>query len=57
MQKPGVLQFFMSIYAAFQLECLTLKHKMNHFALRSRIYIKALQQAMCELHSLKNMSA
>jgi hypothetical protein len=48
---------FMSIYAAFQLECLTLKHKMNHFALRSRIYIKALQQAMCELHSLKTMSA
>ena len=30
---------FMSIYAAFQLECLSLKHKMNHFALRSRIYI------------------
>jgi hypothetical protein len=48
---------FMSIYAAFQLECLTLKHKMNHFALRSRIYIKALQQAMSELHSLKSMSA
>jgi len=44
---------FMSIYAAFQLECLKLKHKVNHFALRSRIYIKALQQAMRELHLLK----
>jgi SRSO17 transposase len=44
---------FMSIYAAFQLECLKLKHKMNHFALRSRIYVKALQQAMCELSFLK----
>ena len=45
---------FMSIYAAFQLECLKLKHKMNHFALRNRIYITALQQAMSELHLLKS---
>jgi hypothetical protein len=44
---------FMSIYAAFQLECLKIKHKMNHFALRSRIYIKALQEAMNELRLLK----
>jgi len=36
------------------LECLKLKHKINHFALRGRIYIKALQQAMCELSFLKN---
>lgn len=45
---------FMSIYGAFQLECLKLKHKVNHFALRSRIYIQALQQAMHELNELKN---
>ena len=45
---------FMSIYGAFQLECLKLKHKVNHFALRSRIYIQALQQAMHELNKLKN---
>jgi hypothetical protein len=44
---------FMSIYAAFQLECLKIKHKMNHFALRSRIYLDALQQAMFQLHLLK----
>jgi DDE superfamily endonuclease len=44
---------FMSIYAAFQLECLKIKHKMNHFALRNRIYIKALQEAMNELRLLK----
>lgn len=44
---------FMSIYAAFQLECLKLKHHLNHFALRGRIYVKALQQAMSELHLLK----
>ncbi len=45
---------FMSVYAAFQLECLKLKHKMNHFALRNRIYVTALKQAMCELHLLKS---
>ena len=43
----------MSIYAA-QLECLSLKHKMNHFALRGRIYIQALKHAMLELRSLKS---
>ena len=42
----------MSIYAAFQLEYL--KHKMIHFALRNRIYVTALQQAMCELHLPKS---
>jgi hypothetical protein len=35
------------------LECLKIKHKMNHFALRSRIYLDALQQAMFQLHLLK----
>ena len=61
---------FMSVYAAFQLECLKLKsgyawvspayrtdllkHKMNHFALRNRIYVTALKQAMCELNLLKS---
>ena len=44
---------FMSIYAAFQLECLKIKHKVNHFALRSRIYIKSLQEVMSELQLLK----
>jgi hypothetical protein len=44
---------FMSFYAAFQLECLTLKLKTNHFALRARLYLNALQQALNELHSLR----
>ena len=45
---------FMSIYAAFQLECLKLKHKINHFSLRNRIYLTALKHAMRELHFLKS---
>jgi hypothetical protein len=51
--KTQCNHIFMSIYAAFQLECLKIKHKVNHFALRSRIYIKALQEAMTELQLLK----
>lgn len=35
--------------AAFQLECLPLKYKMNHFALPSKLYINAIRQAMAEL--------
>ena len=48
---------FMAIYAAFQLECLHLKHKMNHFALRSKLYIGALQQALKGLAELRGESA
>jgi len=45
---------FMAIYAAFQLECLHLKHNLNHFALRGQLYIKALQQALFRLGELKS---
>lgn len=45
---------FMSFYAAFQLECLSLKLKLNHFALRARLYLNALQHALQELLSLKS---
>ena len=44
---------FMSIHAAFQLECLSIRHRMNHFQLRSKIYMKALRTAFEELRELK----
>jgi hypothetical protein len=44
--------FFASIYAFFKLELLKLKHQMNHFALRSKLYIKALQASFAELQRL-----
>lgn len=44
--------FFASIYAFFKLEQLKLKHQMNHFALRSKLYIKALQASFAELQRL-----
>jgi DDE superfamily endonuclease len=44
---------FLSIYAAFRLECLSIKHKLNHFALRAKLYSKALRLAFNELQTLK----
>ena len=44
---------FMSIYAVFKLECLKIKYKTNHFALRTKFLIRATQQAYAELQSLR----
>jgi len=45
---------FMSIYLAFKLEHLSLKHQMNHFALKAKLYITAIRQAFDELMILKS---
>jgi hypothetical protein len=44
--------FFASIYAFFKLELLKIKHQLNHFALKSKLYIKALQASFAELQRL-----
>ena len=44
---------FLSIYAAFRLECLSIRHKLNHFALRAKLYLKATRLAFDELQALK----
>ena len=44
---------FMAIYAACRLEGLRVKHQLNHFALRSRLYLKAIRYAFDELQILK----
>jgi hypothetical protein len=44
---------FMSIYAVFKLECLKIKYKTNHFALRAKFLIRATQQAYAALQSLR----
>ena len=48
---------FMSIYAAARLELLSAKQKLNSFALRSNLYIKAIQLAYKELQVLKRACA
>ena len=44
---------FMAIYAVFKLECLKLKHKLNHFALRAKLFVKGTQRAYAELAALR----
>jgi hypothetical protein len=44
---------FLSIYAAYRLECLAIKHKLNHFAFRAKLYLKAIRLAFDELQVLK----
>jgi len=44
---------FMTICAVFQLERLQMTHKLNHFALRAKRYVTAIQHAFSELVRLK----
>jgi len=48
---------FMSLYAAARLESLSIKQKLNTFALKNKLYIKAIRLAFEELQVLKNASA
>jgi len=43
----------MSIIAVFKLEGLKLKHELNYFALRAKIFVKATQQAHHDLRALR----
>lgn len=45
--------FFASIYSFFKLELLSIKTKMNHFALKSKLYLKALLASFQELRELR----
>ena len=49
--------FFASIYSYFKLEQLSQKTNLNHFALKSKLYIKALSVSFNELQKLKNQRA
>jgi len=45
--------FFSALYAFIKLEVLTMKTSLNHFALKSKIYVSALKIAFEELKKLK----
>ena len=44
---------FAALYAVFKLECLKIQRNLNHFALRSFLYLKATRIAYSELQALK----
>lgn len=48
---------FMSIYAAARLECLSIQQKLNTFALKNKLYLKAIRLAFDELQLLKQAGA
>lgn len=45
--------FFASIYAYVKLELLKAQTKLNHFAMKSKLYMEALKASMAELQKLK----
>jgi hypothetical protein len=45
--------FFAALWRYVKLEVLKLNSKLNHFALKSKLYIKALQQSYLEWQSLR----
>ena len=49
--------FFAALWGYVKLEVLKLDSKLNHFALKSKLYIKALQQSYLEWQSLKPFSS
>jgi len=44
---------FLAVLSFFKLECLKIKHNLNHFALRAKLLLKANQIAYSELQRLK----
>ncbi|MDM8568979.1 hypothetical protein QUF50_05615 [Thiotrichales bacterium HSG1] len=44
---------FSSIIAVFKMECLKISNHINHFILRSKLYLKTIKTAFYELQILK----
>ena len=52
-QEVWVELKFTFLYGFFKLECLKIKHRLNHFALRAKLLIRATQIAYAELAKLQ----
>ena len=52
--KTQINHVFASIYAFFKLELLNMKTNLNHFALKSKLYTRALLVSFNELRELQN---
>ena len=52
--KTQTSHLFASLLAYIKLERLKFVHKMNHFAMKTKIYCAALKHAWTELENLKN---
>ena len=52
--KTQTAHLFASLLAYVKLERLKFVHKMNHFAMKTKIYVAALRHAWMELENMKN---
>jgi hypothetical protein len=48
--------FFASVYAFFKLELLKCNTKLNHFALKAKLYLQALKASMSELYKYQSLT-
>ena len=53
--RTQINHFFCSVYAVFKYEMIRLNTNLNHFALKSKIYLKAMKTAMAELWKFKKL--
>ncbi len=53
--RAQINHIFLSIMAVFKLECLKIRHHLNHFAIRAKLLIRANQVAFGELQRLKGV--
>jgi hypothetical protein len=51
--RTQINHFFASIYASFKQEKLKLASGMNHFALKSKLYVQALKVSIDDLQKLQ----
>ena len=51
-QRTRFNHMFLATYAVFKLECLKIKTKLNHFALRTKLLISANQSAFAQLKAI-----
>jgi len=56
-RQTQAMHLFASVCAFVKLERLKVKEGLNHFALKGRLYLKAIKAAFDELHSLKEHMA
>lgn len=56
-RQTQAMHLFSSVCAFVKLERLRIKERLNHFAIKGRLYLKAIKAAFQELHSLKEQMA
>ena len=54
--ETQINHFFLALFAYIRLEKLKISTKTNHFALKTKLYVKAIQQAFSELQNIRYLN-